>query len=146
LLGCESLLIDNMNINTNKGLKEIPVLSWRECFHFDLLDYTKIQNKILTEKQVTGKGYSLIVEDNDLVTFPENSLLIVEPSLEPNPGDYIIVAKSEHGIASIKKYITETDQIYLKSLIHGLAITPLTSEHKILGVIIQYKVDLKREI
>lgn len=140
LLGCEVL---SFNRVMDSKLKEIPLLTWRECIHFESLDYGKFQNKILTEKTISEKGYSLLVENRDLNFFPENSLLIVEPKKAPESGDYVIVAKPEQGIASIKKYLIETDQTYLKSLVDGLGITPLSSEYKILGVIMQYKVELK---
>jgi SOS-response transcriptional repressor LexA len=138
LLGCEPSAL-----TTNHRATSIPLLSWRECLQFDSLDYSKINIRIPTEKSVSKKCYSLRVEERDLEFFPEKSLLIIEPELTPESGDYVVVGKTEQGIASIKKYIIETDQIYLKSLVQGLGITALTSEYKILGVIIQYKIELK---
>lgn len=71
--------------------------------------------------------------------------MIVDPIVPPESGNYVIVTKSEQGTASIRKYIVETDQIYLRSLMDKLMIKPLTSEYKVLGVIVQYKVELKQE-
>ncbi len=144
LLGCETTNTE-ISLNTHEGVRAIPLLSWRECWHFDALDYATIQKKIFTEKRVTKKSYSLMVEDHDKNFFPENCLLVIEPTLKPESGDYVIVAKSEQGSASVKKYIVETDQVYLKSLVDGLGIIPLTNEYKVLGVVIQYKVELKKK-
>lgn len=124
------------------GLNTIPLLTWRECIDIHALSYEKIPKKIATEKQVSEKSFALAVEEKDLVVFPEKSLLIVDPNKQPESGDYVIVAKSELGMASIKKYIIETDQVYLKSMITGLGIAPYTPEFKIVGVIVQYKMEL----
>jgi len=126
---------------SKEGLHAIPLLSWRECVHIDALDDEKISARIYTERAVSKKCYSLRVEEKDLDVFPEKSILIIEPDLHPQSGDYIIIEKS--GMAAIKKYILESGHIYLKSLIHGLGITELTPEYRILGTIIQYKVELK---
>ena len=119
----------------------IPVLSWRDCAEAEARATS--QSKVQTERQVSKRAFALIVEERDLEAFPAKSLLIIEPELAPTSGDYVIVAKSQQGVSSIKKYIVETDQIYLKSLVTGLGIVPLTAEYQILGVVIQYKVELK---
>jgi transcriptional regulator with XRE-family HTH domain len=144
LLQCETTNT-HITFGMQKGLKALPLLSWRECVHFDLLDYTKCPKTVLTERSLSDKSYSLVVEDCDLDFFPKQCHLIVDPNIDPECGDYIITAKSEQGTASIKKYIVETDQVYLKSLVDGLGITPLTSEYKILGVIVQCKIELRKE-
>lgn len=143
LLGCEAGLTNNIK-TYNVGVVSIPLLSWRECVHFPLLNYDQVPRRVLTERKVSDRSFSLMIEDRDLDFFPENGLLIVEPQISPESGDYIIVAKSEQGSACIKKYIVETDQIYLKSLVKGLGITPLTEEYIILGVVLQYKVELNQ--
>lgn len=144
LLACEEGFIGNISPKFY-GLKSIPLLSWRECVHFFSLDYSKINQRVPTEKDVSDKSFSLKVEESDLATFPENALILVDPEMTPESSDFVIVAKSEHGIACIKKYIIETDQIYLKSLVKGIDIVPLTAEYKILGVVVQYKVELKQD-
>jgi transcriptional regulator with XRE-family HTH domain len=122
-------------------VKPIPLFTWRDCVVADAK--TNSANKVLTEKQVSKDAFALIVEDRDFEVFPVKSILLVDPAVTPASGDYVIVAKSQQGAASIKKYIVETDQIYLKSLVTGLGIVPLTAEYQILGVVIQYKVELK---
>jgi len=44
--------------------------------HFHLLDYAQVLKRVLTERQVSDKGYALIVEDNDLDFFPKNRNLL----------------------------------------------------------------------
>lgn len=145
LVGDEPLNAETM-ARTQVGFQKIPLLSWHECVHFDLLNPDKYPKKISTERKISKKGFALTIENHDLEFFPKNSLLIVEPEKIPESGNHVIVTKIEQNIASIKKYIIEIDQVYLKSLVHGLGISPLTPEHKILGVIVQYKMDLMPDV
>lgn len=124
-------------------LHKIPLLSWQECIHYGLLNYEKCSKQIFTERNVSDKAFALIIEENDLEFFPKDSILITEPDQKPETGDYVVIGNIEQNIASVRKYIIEIDQIYLKPLVAGVTISVLTPEYKILGVIIQYKVELK---
>jgi transcriptional regulator with XRE-family HTH domain len=138
LIGTEPLA----SAETHLAMK-IPILSWVECIHYDLLDFTKLPKKIFTERTVSSKSFVLTLDDHDLEFFPKHCFLIIEPEKEPESGDYVIVGNIQHKVASIRKYIVEIDRIYLKSLMTGAGISIFNTENKILGVIIQYKVELK---
>lgn len=130
-------LAENFEANT------LPLFSWDECCNHDSIDYEKFSKKILTERTVSKKAFALLVQEDEQEFFPENSILIVEPEIEPNNGDYVIIGNLKQNIAAIRKYIIEIDKIYLKPLIPGIDISVLTSSYKVLGVILQYKVELK---
>lgn len=121
----------------------VPLLSWQECIHYASLDYAQFKKHVITERNTSQKAFALVVDDPDLVLFPEKSILLVEPQRNPETGDYVIVANLEQTIASVRKYIIEIDQIYLKPLVAGVGISILTSEYQIVGVIIQSKMELK---
>lgn len=122
---------------------KLPLLSWEDCFNYDSTDYGTISKTILTERNVSKKAFALIIKEDEQEFFPENSILIVEPEIEPKSGDYVIVANMKQHMAAIRKYIIEIDKIYLKPLIPGIEISTLTSIYKVLGVVLQYKVELK---
>lgn len=142
LLGCEILKENNDNF-CNGHFQAIPVLSWRECCDFRQINYERVSKKILTERLISQKGFALVVDDPEIEFFPKNALLIIDPDLTPKANDYIIVSKFNQQEAVIKKYILDMGEVYLKSLIPGLGITPFVKEHNILGVIVQYKLELK---
>jgi transcriptional regulator with XRE-family HTH domain len=141
LIGNE--LFTSANIVCPMLLHKIPILSWQECIHHVLIDYEKCSTQILTERNLSEKAFALIIEENDLEFFPKDSILIIEPNQKPETGDYVIIGNIKQNIASIRKFIIELDQIYLKPLVPGVTISVLTPEFKILGVIIQYKMELK---
>lgn len=141
LVGIE-LLINTANQPLLKTQK-VPLFSWEESIDYDDIEYTKEAQHIIVERIVSEKAFALIVEDDDLDFFPKHCIILVDPKVEPLNGDYVIVANIKHNKPSIRKYIVEIDQLYLKSQISGIGITKFTTEYKILGVILQYKVELK---
>ena len=143
LLGSELHSAESMTVAVRGELSAIPLLSWHDCVNYEWVTAEQTRKKIQTERQLTEKAYALVVEDKGLDFFPKNSMLIIEPRAKPESGDYVVVAKSQPGKAAIKKYIIETDQVYLKSLVEGVGIVSLTAEYKLLGVIVQYRLELK---
>jgi SOS-response transcriptional repressor LexA len=136
-------LVNGDPLAVNFEAKTLPLFSWQECCNYDSIDYDIFSKKILTERTVSKKAFALLVKEDEQEYFPGNSILIVDPEIEPNNGDYVIVGKLKQNMAAIRKYIIEIDKIYLKPLILGIDISALTSSYKILGVILQYKVELK---
>lgn len=67
------------------------------------------------ENDVDGEYYALAI-DTDLYepTFPKNSILIINPDIEPDDRSYIVIKKKNNpSHCSIKKYVLEGNQIYL---------------------------------
>lgn len=67
------------------------------------------------ENDVDGEYYALAI-DTDLYepTFPKNSILIINPDIEPDDRSYILIKKKDNpSHCSIKKYVLEGKQIYL---------------------------------
>lgn len=121
----------------------LPLFSWEDCCNYNSIDYENVYSRILTERTVSKKAFALPIKEDEQEFFPENSILIVEPEVEPKNGDYVIIGNVKQNIAVIRKYIIEIEKIYLKPLIPGIDISPLTSIYIIIGVILQYKVELK---
>lgn len=139
-------LIGNQSLNlpkTAKGLRKIPLLSWTECLHIRSMNFENCSNHVLTERQVSNKSFALKLEDHELEHFPSNSILIVEPNLTPETNNFVIVANIKQKCASVRKFLVEIDKVYLKPLIPGLGTAPFTKNYKILGVIVQYKMELR---
>jgi SOS-response transcriptional repressor LexA len=67
------------------------------------------------ENELDGDYYALAI-DTDLYEpiFPQNSLLIINPDVEPDDRSYIVVKNADgSSYCSIKKYVVEGHQIYL---------------------------------
>ncbi|PWY54575.1 hypothetical protein DGG96_11390 [Legionella qingyii] len=66
------------------------------------------------ENDVDGEYYALAI-DTDLYepTFPQNSLLIINPDIKPDDRSYIVVKKNGSTHYSIRKYVVEGSESYL---------------------------------
>lgn len=68
-----------------------------------------------SSNEIDGEYYALVI-DTDLYepTFPQNSLLIVNPDIMPDDRSFIVVKRNDSPQhCSIKKYVVEGNQSYL---------------------------------
>lgn len=135
------LLTGESSSRVAAGAHSIPLLSWNSISTAHPSEAGTKQ--IITELTLTHGSYALAVEEADLAPFPQGAVLIIDRHRKPESSDYVIVCKAHSDTATIKKLIIETDERYLKSLVPGVSVTPLTDDYTILGVITQYKLNLK---
>lgn len=130
---------------TSEMIQHIPLISWEEAI---LWPTTKeIMRHFVTTEHTYGKNaYALIVEEEDWENLAKGTALLVDPSLKPEHRDFVIVHKDGQSTPTLKQVLYDEGQIYLKPVIHGYNITMLTPEHKLLGVIVEYKMHLKKII
>ena len=69
-------------------------------------------------------------------SFPEGSVLIVEPDIAPKSGDYVI-AKSRNGETTFKHLVKDGGVFYLRPLNPRYPIKPL-GQSQILGVVREF--------
>jgi SOS-response transcriptional repressor LexA len=90
---------------------------------------------IETTYAVQEHTFALRVEGESMEPeFPEGTILIVEPGMEPCPGDYVIV-KNGSNEATFKKLIKDGGQLYLKPLNPRFEIKRLDENFTIVGVV-----------
>lgn len=90
--------------------------------------------------EIEGEYYALAI-DTDLYepTFPQNSLLIVNPDIDPEDRSYVFVKKKDSPQhCSIKKYVLEGSQVYLYPINPKLPVEIFDNNlHAIAGVILE---------
>ncbi len=126
-----------------KTLRHIPVLSWSEVIEWPNLD-SKSQTTITTEHEYSKNAYALLVEEDDWENLAKGTALIIDPALEAEHRDFVINHKDGHLLPSLKQILYDEGQIYLKPVVQGYKITAFTSEHRILGVVTEYKKYLRK--
>lgn len=132
-------LPDLPNVSPGPPLRgRVPLVSWvqagdeREAI--DLLPPGQADEWVETTVQVRAHTYALRVEgDSMLPLFPPGTLLVVEPELDAQPGDYVI-AKNGAGEVSFKQLVRDGGDWYLKPLNERYPIKPLGAA-KIIGVV-----------
>lgn len=127
----------------SEGGKALPLLTWAEAPLVDTLALNNGQPKIATELHLSKNSYALPVESDELHPFSLGGVILIDRAREAKTLDYVVVVKKGMRQAVLKKLIIEGDERYLKSLVAGINLLPFTNDFQLLGVVAQYKLDLK---
>jgi len=127
--------------NANEML-HIPIITWKDSISWPLT-HDQLQGSITTEYNYSKNSFALIVEEADWENLVKGTVLLVDPLLKVEHRDFIIVHKIGHNIPTLKQVLFDEGQIYIKPVIRGYNIVILTDQHKILGVVVEYKKNLK---
>jgi SOS-response transcriptional repressor LexA len=117
---------------------KVPLISWVQAGHalevVDLLHPGDGFEWIDTTCQIKAHTYALRVQGDSMTPdFPDGCIIVVEPELDPLPGDYVI-AKNGDDEATFKQLIKDGADYYLKPLNERYPIKPLGS-YRVIGVV-----------
>ena len=129
------------------GWMQIPLLTWEQAVEWpDLKDHSKPTQSISTDMTLSAHAYALVVRDTTMEPrFPEGTILVIDPSLEPRDRDYGIVYVEGNKLPTFKQILIDGDATYLKPLNPDFKTVLLDKKHKFLGVMVQARMDFKRE-
>lgn len=132
----------------NKPWHELPLLSWDEACEYETLgaEERAAKKRILTEMKVSDAAYALTMQDSSMEpVYPAGTVMIVDPKLELKDRHYVIVKLKGESRAIIRWVTTDGRDYFLKLLnpdLSGSGLVKLTTEDKVLGVVVQAKRDL----
>ena len=123
---------------------EVPVLSEGDVAKLARVDNFKPDQRFETvpvSVPVKRHTYALRVHGDTMVSetgdsFPEGSLVVVEPEMESLPGDYVIVL-NESNQPTFKQLVRDGGDLYLKPLNSRYPIKPL-GKSKVIGVVREF--------
>ncbi|HEU5280396.1 MAG TPA: helix-turn-helix domain-containing protein [Gammaproteobacteria bacterium] len=130
-------------ISASEGANTLPLLSWANAPLIDTLVMSGAQTNVATELSLSKHSYALPIESNELHPFSLGGVILIDRTREAKTLDYVVVVKGGMQQAVLKKLIIEGDERYLKSLVAGINLLPFTDDYRLLGVVAQYKLDLK---
>lgn len=127
-------------------LHHFPILSWEQSINLSTAN-SEPHSSISTEHAYNPATFCLIVEENDWENISKGTAILIDPSLIAEHRDFILVYREGQSIPTLKQAIFDEGTLYLKSVIFGHNnIAAFTPEHKILGVVVEYKKQLKKVI
>lgn len=116
----------------------VPLISWvsagawRETI--DSLETGMAEEWIETTAPVRQHTFALKVQGDSMEPdFPSGTYIVVEPDLDPQPGDFVIAKNGDE--ATFKQLTKDGADWYLKPLNPRYPIKPLESPCKIIGVV-----------
>lgn len=130
------------NVNT-QNLSHVPLISWQEAIIWPIKN-NKARPTIATEFSYSKDVYALIVEEDDWENLSKDTALLVDPTLQVEHRDFIIVYKDGQKIPTLKQALFDEGDMYLKPVTQKYNIALRTPEHRILGVIVEYKKQLRK--
>lgn len=74
--------------------------------------------------------------------FPEGSIIVVDPGIEPRNGDYVVVRFDNTDEATFKRLVIDGPSRFLKALNPAYPAIPITEDARISGVVVE--VNLRR--
>lgn len=146
LLGEEDLPASqqNNNMNTiinNNTAYQLPVFNWNEL-NLNTLGSEKM---VATTAKVSARAFALVVEGDELEPrFPNNSLLTIDPELNYNSSDFVLVKTTSSQNVKLMQIEKTENNLVLKELRGNKESVEFNVEqHTIVGVLVQAKHDYK---
>lgn len=147
LLGISVAELVSGGSNISKGFDmraEVPLVSEVEAGNYTVIDNFKPRGKFDTVPvtvPIKRHTYALRVHGDSMVSeavdsFPDGSLIIVEPEMEALPGDFVI-ALNEANQTTFKQLIKDGGDYYLKPLNTRYPIKPL-GKARVIGVVREF--------
>lgn len=123
---------------------EVPLISGVQAGNYTVIDNFKPKvglEMVPVTVAIKRHTFALRVQGDSMVgdsldSFPEGSLLIVEPDMEAVPGDYVIALNS-YNETTFKQLIKDGGELYLKPLNVRYPIKPL-GDAEIIGVVREF--------
>ncbi len=142
LIGREALPKKN-NKQTN-GLM-VPLMRWKDIINTPKdRCYLAFSSLLIRDITLNENSYALVIKDNNTNNFLAGSLLVIDPSLKGRNRDFIIIHKKGMPKPQLMQKIIYENKVYLKNLNTESEIIKFSDLYKILGVVIQIRMNYKK--
>jgi len=150
ILGEESISSERITgsfyANNREAWINVPIILWEDAlswiFKKEMYDLHSHKQWIITEKPVSTSTYALISKPFMEPRFRKNSILIVDPDSEYHDGKFVVVTLNGCNV-TVRQVTYDGSEIYLKHFDTTiLSIKFDINIHKILGIIVEARIDL----
>lgn len=129
----------------SQGWIQIPLLDWEQALEWPALSaHQKPTRSISVDLNLGEHAYALSIKDTTMEPrFPEGTIIIVDPTLQPSDRDYAVVQVDGYKLPTFKQVLIDGQTVYLKPLNPDFKTIPLDKGYKFLGIVVQARVDFK---
>lgn len=144
-LSVAELLSGGSNVGGRMVVRaEVPLVSEVEAGKYTVIDNFKPKDRFETVPvtvEVNRHTYALRVHGDSMVSatgdsFPEGSVVVIEPEMPALPGDYVIALNTDNE-TTFKQLVKDGGDLYLKPLNSRYPIKPLGTA-RIIGVVREF--------
>lgn len=141
LTGREALSQKNNEIN---GLN-IPLIHWKDIINTSKnRRHLAFSSLLIRDITLNESCFILVIKDNNVNNFLAGSFLVIDPNLKGRSRDFIIVHKKGMRKPRLMQKIVYENKIYFKNLNAGSEIIKSSDLYKILGVVVQIRMNYKK--
>lgn len=131
--------------NNRDSWKQVPLISWEETlswiFRKDNINLYSHEKWITTERNVSDASFAIISKPFMEPRFRKNSILITDPKAEYQDSKFVVISLDQVNV-TVRQIIFDHSECYLKNFDNTIPTIKLEkSIHKILGVIIESRID-----
>ena len=138
-ISLEQLVSGNVLEPGRLNIHILPIMTWEESLISKQLDRRYTLSVVTNSEHFTPDAFALQIENEDCGPFPAGSVVLVEPTMPPNHLDYVITHKTGQTQPTLKQFFLEDETEWIRSVNIAQSVTQVTSEHRILGVILEYR-------
>ena len=121
----------------------VMMISWQQVIDWPNCKTSLQQRYITTDMKVGDHAFALEILDDQHENFHKGSIIIADPHIQPNHRDYVISHKKGSHQATLKQLLSHEGDIYLKPTNFEFKTTVMNDNYRILGVVIQVRMNLK---
>jgi SOS-response transcriptional repressor LexA len=143
-----SVTLDQLVGNTSQlntpSWTTVPLLTWEQIINWldQRSSMAPLTKCVSTNIPANKNNYAIQVNNSAMLPrFSEGTLLIINPDYIPEDQDFIIVHSKGQKYACFKQLLTDGETSYLKSLNPDFQTIPLSKDHRILGTMVQARID-----
>lgn len=146
LMGLDPLNLNNSS-NGNPGAKtlrpwlHIPLISWEEAAHWLDGPPCSMAEHITSDCELSRHAFALKVAETNWEGFFMGSILIIDPEVTPEHGDYVVVLKESQTKTSLKQLLKDDDKLYLRPISKDYQTQLMDPSYQIKGVMVQTRLD-----
>ncbi|MCL4119682.1 UNVERIFIED_CONTAM: hypothetical protein GTU68_023011 [Idotea baltica] len=140
--------IDSRNLTYKNSFPVISAVQaglWTEaCEAYASYDVDKY---LSTTERVSESSFWLRVKGDSMTSltspsFPEGTAVLVDPTIEPENGKFIVAKLTDENEATFKRLVIDAGKKYLKPLNRDYSMLEVNGNCKIIGVVVDAKMQL----
>lgn len=117
----------------------IDALSWPQK---NIQSPTLVQ----TDIKISESAFAVRLQKSTMhPTFPDGTLLIIEPNIAYQHGDFVVAHLKDEQQPTFKQFLVDGQRHYLKSINTDYPGVTLTQDDRILGVMLQARIDIRKD-
>jgi SOS-response transcriptional repressor LexA len=130
---------------TAQAWQQVPLLDWDQVLEWpNAATLGKPTQSVSSDMPLSEKAYALAVKDTTMEPrFPENTIIIVDPAIQPTNRDFAVVHLEGQKHPTFKQILIDGDTAYIKPLNPDFKAQLLDKKYKFLGVVVQARMDFK---